>query len=167
MTYLSTAIGPIMNPFDSFLVLRNVKTLPLRMQRHCLNAQPVAEFLEKHRGIERVSCPGLESRPQYPLAGRHMAGFGAMISMVVRGGLESARQLLERTQIFPLAKSLGGVESLVRLSVGIDTLDDINNDLAAALDTLLSHALRRAETDDRRRLEGHAIEPQLSFDNAE
>ena len=162
MTYLSTASGPIMSPFDGFLVGRSVKTLPLRTQRACLNAQPVAEFLEKHRGIERVYYPGRQSHPQHRLAGRQMAGFGAMISVVVRGGLQSARQLLERTQIFPLAKSLGGVESLiehpaitlhasvprsvrhkigivdglVRLSVGIDTLDAINNDLAAALDTL-------------------------------
>ena len=136
MTYLSTAIGPIMSPFDSFLVRRSVKTLPFRTQRDRLNAQPVTEFLEKHKGIERVYYPGRQSHPQHRLAGRQMAGFGAMIGMVVRGGLESARQLLERTQIFPLAKSLGGVESLVRLSVGIDTLDAINNDLAAALDTL-------------------------------
>ena len=162
MAYLSNAIGPIMSPFDSFLVLRSLKTLPLRMQRHCLNAQRVAEFLEEHKGIERVYYPGLESHPQHPLAGRQMAGFGGMISVVVRGGLESARQLLERTQIFALAESLGGVESLiehpaimthasvprsvrqeigivdglVRLSVGIETLDDIINDLAAALDTL-------------------------------
>ena len=93
-----------MSSFDSFLVLRDVKTLPLRMQRHCLNAQPVAEFLEKHTGIERVYYPGLESHPQHPLAGRQMAGFGAIISKVVRGGLESARQLLKRTQIFPLEK---------------------------------------------------------------
>ena len=162
MTYLSTAIGPILSPLDSFLVLRGVKRLPFRTQHHCLNARPVAEFLEKHRGIERVYYPGLESHSQHPLVGCQMAGFGAMISVVVRGGLESANQLLERTQSFPLATSLGGVESLiehpaimphasvprsvrhkiaivdglVRLSVGIDTLDDINNDLAAALDTL-------------------------------
>ena len=162
MAYLSNAIGPIMSPFDSSLVLRSLKTLPLRMQRHCLNAQRVAEFLEQHKGIERVYYPGLESHPQHSLAGRQMAGFGGMISVVVRGGLESARQVLERTQIFALAESLGGVESLiehpaimthasvprsvrqkigivdglVRLSVGIETLDDIIDDLAAALDTL-------------------------------
>lgn len=162
MTYLSTASGPIMSPFDGFLVRMSVKTLPLRTQRACLNAQPVAEFLEKHPGIGRVYYPERQSHPQHRLAGRQMAGFGAMISVVVRVGLESARQLLERTQIFPLAKNLGGVENLiehpaitphasvprsvrhkigivdalVRLSVGVDTLDAINNDLAAALDTL-------------------------------
>ena len=162
MTYLSTASGPIMSPFDGFLVRMSVKTLPLRTQRACLNAQPVAEFLEKHPGIGRVYYPERQSHPQHRLAGRQMAGFGAMISVVVRGGLQSARQLLERTQIFPLAKNLGGVENLiehpaitphasvprsvrhkigivdalVRLSVGVDTLDAINNDLAAALDTL-------------------------------
>lgn len=116
MTYLSTAIGPIMSPFDSFLVRRSVKTLPFRTQRDRLNAQPGTEFLEKHKGIERVYYPGRRSHPQHRLAGRQMAGFGAMISVVIRGGLQSARQLLERTQIFPLAKNLGGVESLIEHS---------------------------------------------------
>ena len=86
MAYLSNAIGPIMSPFNSFLVLMSLKTLPLSMQRHCQNAQHVAEFLEEHREIERVYYSGLESHPQHPLAARQMAEFGAMISLVVRGG---------------------------------------------------------------------------------
>ncbi|MDE0842425.1 MAG: PLP-dependent transferase, partial [Porticoccaceae bacterium] len=162
MAYLSNAIGPIMSPFDSFLVLRSLKTLPLRMQRHCQSAQLVAQFLESHSAVERVYYPGLKSHPQNELASRQMSGFGGMISLVVRGGLQAATQLLERTKIFALAESLGGVESLiehpaimthasvpqsvrdeigivdglVRLSVGIETLDDLIGDLSAALDNL-------------------------------
>ena len=157
--YLSNAIGSIMSPFDSFLVLRSLKTLSVRMARHCANALKVAEYLEQHPAIEKVYYPGLYSHPQHQLAVRQMHHFGGMISVVLKGGLHSATTFLENTQLFSLAESLGGVESLiehpaimthasvpqeirneigivdglVRLSVGMETLDDLIADIDSAL----------------------------------
>ena len=159
MFYLSNAFGSIMSPFDSFLVLRSLKTLAVRMERHCNSALYVAKYLEQHDAIEKVYYPGLESHPQHSLAKRQMNGFGGMISVVLKGGLTSATQFLESTQLFALAESLGGVESLiehpaimthasvpaairneigivdglVRLSVGIETLEDLIADIEIAL----------------------------------
>ena len=159
MFYLSNAIGSIMSPFDSFMVLRSLKTLAVRMERHCQNAMKVATYLENHGAVERVYYPGLESHPHHELAMRQMNGFGGMISVVLKGGLASATTFLENTDVFALAESLGGVESLVehpaimthaavpeairneigivdglvRLSVGLETLDDLMDDLGSAL----------------------------------
>jgi cystathionine gamma-lyase len=157
--YLQNAVGSIMNPSDSFLLLRSLKTLPVRMERHCKNAQDIAVFLESHLSIEKVIYPGLESHPQYNLAKKQMNGFGGMISVVIKGGLESATNFLEKTKLFSLAESLGGVESLiehpaimthasvppeireeigisdglVRLSVGIESIDDLLEDIESSL----------------------------------
>ena len=159
MFYLSNAIGSIMSPFDSFMVLRSLKTLAVRMERHCQNAMKVATYLENHEAVERVYYPGLESHPHHELAMRQMNGFGGMISVVLKGGLASATTFLENTDVFALAESLGGVESLVehpaimthaavpeairneigivdglvRLSVVLETLDDLMDDLGSAL----------------------------------
>ena len=159
LLYLQNAVGSIMNPFDSFLLLRSLKTLPVRMERHCKNAMHIASFLEAHNSIEKVIYPGLESHPQYEIAKKQMNGFGGMISIEVKGGLKSATEFLERTELFSLAESLGGVESLiehpaimthasippevreeigitdglVRLSVGIESLEDLIQDLDRAL----------------------------------
>ena len=158
--FLSNSIGSIMSPFDSFLVTRSLKTLSLRMERHCKNAQSIAEFCEGHRAIDQVLYPGLKSHPQYKLANQQMNGYGGMISVIVKGGLERAVKFVESTKLFALAESLGGVESLVehpaimthasvpkdirdkigivdglvRLSVGIETIDDLLIDLESALD---------------------------------
>jgi cystathionine gamma-lyase len=157
--YLSNSTGSIMSPFDSFLVTRSLKTLSLRMGRHCQNAQLIAEFLESHPAIEKVLYPGLKSHPQHDLASNQMTGYGGMISIIVKGGLERAIRFTENTELFALAESLGGVESLVehpaimthasvpkeirekigivdglvRLSVGIETVDDLLIDLETAL----------------------------------
>jgi cystathionine gamma-lyase len=157
--YLQNAIGAVQGPFDSFLALRGLKTLALRMQRHCDNAQAVAEFLEDHRKVERVYYPGLKSHSQFALADRQMDAYGGMVTAVLKGGLDEARGFLERVQIFALAESLGGVESLiehpalmthasipaenraargisdglVRLSVGVEGEDDLIADLQQAL----------------------------------
>ena len=157
--YLQNAVGSIMNPFDSFLLLRSLKTLPVRMERHCSNAKEIANFLESHKAIEKVIYPGLASHPQYEIAKKQMKGFGGMISVVLKGGLDSATRFLEKTKIFSLAESLGGVESLiehpaimthasiprevreeigisdglVRLSVGIESLEDLVDDIENAL----------------------------------
>ena len=159
LTYLANATGSVMSPFDSFLVLRSLKTLAVRMERHCANAMQIANFLEKHEAIEKIYYPGLESHPQHVIAAQQMSSFGGMISVVLKGGLESAISFLERTKLFTLAESLGGVESLiehpaimthasipksirdeigivdglVRLSVGIETLEDMIGDLDTAL----------------------------------
>lgn len=159
LLYLQNAVGSIMNPFDSFLLLRSLKTLPVRMERHCSNAIQIASFLESHNSIQRVIYPGLESHPQHEIAKEQMNGFGGMISVEIKGGLEGAKKFLERTEIFSLAESLGGVESLiehpaimthasippevreeigisdglVRLSVGIEALEDLTDDLEKAL----------------------------------
>ncbi|MBL6900493.1 MAG: cystathionine gamma-synthase [SAR86 cluster bacterium] len=157
--YLQNAVGSIMNPFDSFLLLRSLKTLPIRMERHCSNAHKIAQCLESHDAIEKVIYPGLESHPQHEIAKKQMNGFGGMISVVLKGGLESATRFLERTELFSLAESLGGVESLiehpaimthasippeireeigisdglVRLSVGIESIDDLMLDIENSL----------------------------------
>ena len=157
--YLQNAVGSIMNPFDSFLLLRSLKTLPIRMERHCSNAHKIALYLESHDAIEKVIYPGLESHPQHEIAKKQMNGFGGMISVVLKGGLESATKFLERTELFSLAESLGGVESLiehpaimthasippeireeigisdglVRLSVGIESIEDLMLDIENSL----------------------------------
>jgi cystathionine gamma-lyase len=157
--YLQNAVGGIQGPYDSFLALRGLKTLALRMERHCGNARAVAEYLEGHAKIERVYYPGLASHPQHELAARQMRDFGGMVTAVIAGGLDAARRFLERVEIFALAESLGGVESLVehpaimthaslpeekraelgisdglvRLSVGIESVDDLIADLDQAL----------------------------------
>jgi len=157
--YLQNAVGSIMNPFDSFLLLRSLKTLSVRMERHCTNAHEIANLLESHQSIEKVIYPGLESHPQHDIAKKQMKGFGGMISVVLKGGLDSATRFLEKTKIFSLAESLGGVESLiehpaimthasiprevreeigisdglVRLSVGIESLDDLVEDIENSL----------------------------------
>jgi cystathionine gamma-lyase len=161
MAFLQNAVGAILGPFDSFLGLRGAKTLGLRMQRHCENALEVASYLEKHPRVERVVYPGLPSHPQHELARRQMRAFGGMVTVYLRGGLEDARRFLERVEVFALAESLGGVESLiehpaimthasipadvrrklgisdtlVRLSVGVEDIDDILSDLRHALDS--------------------------------
>lgn len=159
IAFLSNSMGGALGAFDSFLFLRSLKTLPLRMRAHEQNAMAIAKFLEKHPKIERVIYPGLESHPQHQLAKKQMFGFGGMITFYIKGGLESARTLLEKVQVFSLAESLGGVESLiehpsimthasvptevrkqlgiddslVRLSVGVEDLDDLLFDLEKAL----------------------------------
>jgi len=159
LTFLQNSVGAIQGPFDSFLALRGLKTLSLRMQRHCESAQQVASHLEAHSAVEKVYYPGLKSHPQYDLAQKQMDGPGGMVTVVLKGGLPTAKAFLEKVQIFALAESLGGVESLiehpaimthasippaqraelgiddglVRLSVGIEDLDDLIADLDQAL----------------------------------
>lgn len=160
VTFLQNAVGAVASPFDSFLAHRGVKTLGLRMERHCANALKIATWLEGRKGVSQVIYPGLASHPQHELAKRQMTGgFGGMMSVVVDGGLEVSRSVLEKTRLFTLAESLGGVESLIehpaimthasipadtrrrlgihdgliRLSVGIEDADDLIADLDAAL----------------------------------
>jgi len=160
LTYLQNAVGGVPGPFDSFLTLRGIKTLALRMERHCANALTVARFLESHPKVERVIYPGLPSHPHHAVAKRQMqGGFGGIVSVVLRGGLEDARGFLERCHLFALAESLGGVESLiehpalmthaslpaamraqlgisdslVRLSVGVEDVNDLIAELKDAL----------------------------------
>lgn len=159
MTFLQNAVGGVQGPFDSFLALRGLKTLHVRMKAHCENAGELAGWLEAHPNVERVRYPGLKSHPHHELARRQMSGFGGMISIVVRGGFEAAKRMMERCSLFAIAESLGGVESLinhpalmthasvppenrarlgisdslVRLSVGIEDLADLKHELAYAL----------------------------------
>jgi cystathionine gamma-lyase len=159
LQFYQNAVGAVPGPMDCFLVLRGLKTLHIRMERHAQSAQAVAEFLEQHPSVERVIYPGLKSHPQHELAKKQMSGFGGMITFFVKGGLPFARQVLERVKIFTLAESLGGVESLIehpaimthasvppenrkqlgihdhliRLSVGIEDLADLKEDLRQAL----------------------------------
>jgi cystathionine gamma-lyase len=159
LAFLQNAVGAVAGPMDSWLVMRGVKTLPLRMRQHAENAMAVARFLEAHPRIARVRYPGLPSHPQHALAARQMRGFGGMVTCELSGGLEDARRFLERLRLFALAESLGGVESLVehpaimthasipperraalglsdsmvRLSVGIEHIDDLLDDLRQAL----------------------------------
>jgi cystathionine gamma-lyase len=159
LKFLQNAIGAIAGPFDSFLALRGLKTLALRMERHCSNALKIARWLEASPKIGRVIYPGLESHPQYALAKKQMAAFGGVISAEIKGDLATAKRFLERTRLFTLAESLGGVESLiehpaimthasipedqramlgisdtlVRLSVGVEDADDLIADLGQAL----------------------------------
>jgi cystathionine gamma-lyase len=159
MGFLQNAVGGIQGPFDSFLALRGVKTLALRMRAHCAGALELAGWLEAHPKVERVIYPGLASHPQHALAKRQMHGFGGIVSMYVKGGLAETRAMMERCRLFALAESLGGVESLinhpaimthasvppenrarlgihdnlVRLSVGIEHVEDLRAELADAL----------------------------------
>jgi len=158
--YLQNAVGGVPGPFDSFLTLRGIKTLALRMERHCANALAVAQFLASHPKVERVHYPGLPSHPQHALARRQMTGgYGGIVTAVLKGSLDDARRLLERCHLFSLAESLGGVESLIehpglmthaslpaavratlgigdgliRLSVGIEDVQDLIAELQQAL----------------------------------
>lgn len=160
IAFLSNSMGGVQGAFDSFLCLRSLKTLPLRMKAHQENAMAVAKFLETHAKVERVIYPGLASHPQHALAKEQMTGFGGMITFYIKGGMESARKFLESVQVFALAESLGGVESLIehpaimthasvpaetrkalgiddsliRLSVGVEDLADLMADLKHAFD---------------------------------
>lgn len=159
IAFLHNSCGGIAGPFDSFLVLRSLKTLSLRMERHCDNAQYLAHWLSSHPQVKKVIYPGLPSHPQHQLAKEQMHRFGGMISMVINGGLEDAKRFLSRCELFTLAESLGGVESLIehpaimthasippeqrkalgiedgfiRLSVGIEHIEDLQADLQHAL----------------------------------
>jgi cystathionine gamma-lyase len=159
LAFLQNAVGAIAGPFDSFLALRGVKTLALRMERHCANALTLARWLEQHPLVEKVSYPGLKSHPQHTLAQRQMHGFGGMIAATLRADLEGTKRFLRHCQLFALAESLGGVESLiehpalmthgsippeqraalgisdsfVRLSVGVEEAGDLQQDLDDAL----------------------------------
>lgn len=159
LKFHQNAVGGVPGPFDSWLVLRGLKTLSVRMREHEKNANAIASFLQSHAAIEKVIYPGLPSHPQHALACKQMRGFGGMLSCVVKGGLEGAKKLLYGTKLFSLAESLGGVESLighpatmthasipreiregrgivdglVRLSVGIEDQDDLIEDLKSAL----------------------------------
>lgn len=158
LTFLQNAVGAIQGPFDSFLALRGLKTLALRMERHCTSALKIAQWLERHPKVRRVYYPGLPSHPQHVLAKKQMRAFGGMISADLAGTLDDAKRFLERCRLFALAESLGGVESLiehpalmthgsvppevratlgigdtlVRLSVGIEDPDDLIADIASA-----------------------------------
>ena len=159
LAFLQNAVGGVQGPFDSFLALRGLKTLHLRMRAHCDNAMALATWLETHPAVERVIYPGLASHPHHALAARQMDGFGGMVSIVLKGGFEAAKRFCERTTLFALAESLGGVESLVnhpavmthasipperrdalgisvalvRLSVGVEDAADMRGDLDRAL----------------------------------
>ncbi len=113
LAFLSNSMGGVQGAFDSFLALRSLKTLPLRMKAHAENAMKIAKYLEKHPLVEKTVYPGLESHPQYTLAKKQMSGFGGMITFFIKGGMESARTFLESVKVFALAESLGGVESLI------------------------------------------------------
>lgn len=159
LAFLQNAVGSILGPFDSFLALRGLKTLPLRMERHCSSALKIAGWLESLPEVEKVIYPGLPSHPQHELACRQMKGHGGMVSFVLKGGLDRSRRFLEQLQIFACAESLGGVESLaehpaimthasipadirqslgisdglVRLSVGVEAVEDLMDDITQAL----------------------------------
>ncbi|WP_242893231.1 cystathionine gamma-synthase [Stenotrophomonas maltophilia] len=159
MAFLQNSVGGVQGPFDSFLALRGLKTLPLRMKAHCANAMALAQWLDKHPAVEKVIYPGLPSHPQHELASKQMAGYGGIVSIVLKGGFEAAKRFCEKTELFTLAESLGGVESLVnhpavmthasipvarreqlgisdalvRLSVGVEELGDLQVDLERAL----------------------------------
>jgi cystathionine gamma-lyase len=159
MAFLHNSVGAVAGPFDSFLAMRGLKTLHLRMRAHCEGASILAAWLEKHRAVERVIYPGLKSHPQHALSRRQMDGPGGIISIVVKGGLRKARSVLERCRLFALAESLGGVESLIehpaimthasvpaanrkrlgisdsliRLSVGVEDVADLRKELDSAL----------------------------------
>ena len=159
LAFLHNSVGAVAGPFDSFLALRGLKTLALRMQRHCENAQELAGWLEKHPKVERVTYPGLPSHPQRALAKKQMQGGGGIVTLFLKGGEPEARRFLEKCHLFTLAESLGGVESLVdhpgimthasvpvetrkalgisdslvRLSVGVEDVNDLRADLEYAL----------------------------------
>lgn len=159
IAFLTNSMGGIASPFDSFMCMRSLKTLAVRMQAHQQNATQIARFLESHKKVEKVIYPGLKSHPQHDLAKKQMSGFGGMITFYLKGKLSNARSFLESLKVFSLAESLGGVESLVehpaimthasvppenrkalgisdtlvRLSVGIESIDDLIADLDQAL----------------------------------
>ena len=159
MAFLQNAVGGIQGPFDSFLALRGLKTLHLRMRAHCDNAMALAQALEGHPQVERIAYPGLASHPQHALASRQMQGYGGMVSIWLKGGFDAAKVFMERLQLFACAESLGGVESLanhpavmthasvpadrraalgvtdnlVRLSVGVEDIADLTDDVLVAL----------------------------------
>tara|TARA_B100000686_G_scaffold63979_1_gene68788 strand:- start:3536 stop:4720 length:1185 start_codon:yes stop_codon:yes gene_type:complete len=159
VAYIQNSVGAVQGPFDSFLALRGLKTLSLRMERHCNNALQIALFLKEHEMIDDVYYPGLEKHSGHLIAKKQMNGFGGIVSCVIKGGLKSSKRFLETCQIFQLAESLGGVESLiehpgimthasvpknirselgindglVRLSVGVEDIDDLLSDLQRAL----------------------------------
>ncbi len=159
LAFLQNSVGGILSPFDAFLALRGLKTLAIRMQRHCENALAVAQHLEAHPSVERVLYPGLASHPQHALANRQMRSGGGMVTAILKGGLDESRRFLERCRLFSLAESLGGVESLiehpgimthaslpvevrsklgiddslVRLSVGVEDVEDLIAELDEAL----------------------------------
>ena len=152
-------MGGIGSNFDAFLLMRSLKTLPIRMQAHEKNTIEIAKFLQQHPNVEKVIYPGLTSHPQHELAKQQMSGFGGMISFYIKGGLKETQNLLKKLRLFSLAESLGGVESMInfpalmthaslppenckilgihenllRLSVGIETLDDLIQDLQTGL----------------------------------
>jgi cystathionine beta-lyase/cystathionine gamma-synthase len=160
LAYLINASGGMTGPFDSFMLLRSLKTLSIRMEKHSENAQLVAEFLENHPLVSKTIYPGLQSHPEHNIAKKQMKLYGGMVTFVVSGGLSQAKKVLENLKIFTLAESLGGAESLaehpaimthasipketrealgiddglIRLSVGIETSEDLINDLKSALD---------------------------------
>jgi cystathionine gamma-lyase len=162
LKFLQNAIGSVPGPMDCFLVMRGLKTLHIRMERHAQNAMEIAKFLEKHPKVEKVIYPGLESHPQHALARKQMSGFGGMITFFIKGGLSEARTFLEKVRIFSLAESLGGVESLIehpaimthasipaetrkvlgihdnliRISTGIEEVLDLKADLEQALNSV-------------------------------
>ena len=159
LAFLQNSVGAVQGPFDSFLALRGLKTLHLRMRAHCENALALAEWLQTQPGVEAVIYPGLKAHPHHALAARQMDGFGGIVSVRIKGGFEGAKRFCERTELFTLAESLGGVESLVnhpavmthasvpverraalgihddlvRLSVGVESLEDLRHDLQHAL----------------------------------
>ncbi|WP_045758417.1 cystathionine gamma-synthase [Xanthomonas albilineans] len=159
LAFLQNSVGGVQGPFDSFLALRGLKTLPLRMRAHCDNALALAQWLQAHPAVEQVIYPGLASHPQHALASRQMAGYGGIVSILLKGGFAAAKRFCERTHLFTLAESLGGVESLVnhpavmthasvpaqrrqqlgisdalvRLSVGVEEVGDLQQDLERAL----------------------------------
>jgi len=162
LAFLQNAVGAVPGPLDSFLVLRGLKTLHVRMERHEQNARLIAESLQRHPKVERVTWPGLPEHPQHALAKKQMKGFGGMLTFVVKGGLPAARTFLKAVRLFTVAESLGGVESLIehpaimthasvpletrkrlgiddgfiRLSVGIENGQDLVDDLRQALDRI-------------------------------
>lgn len=162
LAFLQNAVGGISGPFDSFLALRGLKTLALRMERHCANALELAHWLETLPEVSRVHYPGLASHPQHALARRQMRAFGGMVTIALKTDLAGTKRFLERCRLFALAESLGGVESLiehpalmthgsipepqraalgigdslVRLSVGIEDVADLRCDLRDALDSI-------------------------------
>ncbi len=162
LEYLQNAVGGVQGPFDSFLALRGLKTLSLRMERHCESAMALSEYLTSHPAIDRVVYPGLKSHPGHEIAARQMHGFGGMVTIYLKGGLEASKKMLERVELFTLAESLGGVESLiehpgimthasipverraelgvddalVRLSVGVEAIEDLRKDLNQSLQGL-------------------------------
>src|SRR6202035_5403641 len=162
LAFLQNSVGAIAGAFDSFFVLRSLKTLALRMERHCANALEIARWLEEQPQVQSVSYPGLKSHPQHDLARTQMRGFGGMVSIVLKTDLAGTKRFLENTHLFELAESLGGVESLinhpalmthasvpkekrdelgvgdsrVRLSVGVEDLRDLIDDLQFAFEAI-------------------------------